>query len=100
MIAQTETIRSSNAGAVEAYAKAGIEYKQWFTAEDGRVCPFCYEMHGKIVGVRDNYFNRGDVMEVEDLPKAALVFSYEDVGYPPLHPNCRCTILPVVEEIQ
>lgn len=98
MIAQTETIRSSNAGAVEAYARAGIEYKQWFTAEDARVCPWCAEMHGKIVGVRDNYFNRGEVLEVE-ADKSSMTFSYEDVGWPPLHPNCRCTILPVVEEV-
>ena len=99
MIARTETIRSSNAGAVEAYAQAGIIQKQWFTAEDARVCPFCAEMHGKIVGVRDNYFNRGDMMEVEEAEKASMTFSYEDIGWPPLHPNCRCTILPVVEEI-
>jgi len=38
-------------------------------------------------------------MEVEEAEKASMTFSYEDVGWPPLHPNCRCTILPVVEEV-
>jgi HK97 family phage portal protein len=101
MIARTETIRSSNAGAVASYAKAGIEYKQWFTAEDGRVCGYCQEMHNKIVGVSENYWAMGDEMTVEvpDKKPITMTFSYEDVGAPPLHPNCRCTILPVVEEL-
>ena len=101
MIARTETIRSSNAGAVMSYRQAGIEYKQWFTAEDGRVCGFCQEMHNKIVGVSENYWAMGDTMNVEvpDEKPIAMTFTYEDVGEPPLHPNCRCTILPVVEEL-
>ena len=101
MIARTETIRSSNAGAVMSYRQAGIEYKQWFTAEDGRVCGYCQEMHNKIVGVSENYWAMGDEMtvEVEDQKPTTMTFSYEDIGAPPLHPNCRCTILPVVEEV-
>ena len=135
MIARTETIRSSNAGAVMSYAKAGIEEKQWYTAQDGNVCGFCAEMHGKVIGTSDTFFNRGDTMLIE-LPEqlmvqqalewlekglwvgdvlcgisdvmvavnketriATMTFTYEDVGAPPLHPNCRCTILPVVVEI-
>ena len=100
MIARTETIRSSNAGAVMSYQQAGIEYKQWFTAQDGLVCGFCQEMHNKIVGVSENYWAMGDTMTV-DVPDAkpiSMVFSYEDVGAPPLHPNCRCTILAVPPE--
>ena len=101
MIARTETIRSSNAGAVMSYHNAGIEYKQWFTAQDGLVCGFCQEMHGKIVGVSENYWAMGDTMDVEvpDEKPITMTFTYEDVGYPPLHPRCRCTILPVVEEV-
>ncbi len=101
MIARTETIRSSNAGAVMSYRQAGIEYKQWFTAQDGKVCGFCQEMHGKIVGVSENYWAMGDTMDVDvpDENPITMTFTYEDVGEPPLHPNCRCTILPVVEEI-
>ena len=101
MIARTETIRSSNAGAVMSYEKAGITEKQWFTAEDGMVCVYCAEMHGKVVGVSDNYWNLGDTMTVErqDKPPASMTLSYENVAAPPLHPNCRCTILPVVVEV-
>lgn len=100
MIARTETIRSSNAGAVMSYRQAGIEYKQWYTARDTDVCAWCRDMHEKIVGVSENYWAMGDTMTV-DVPDAepiSMTFTYEDVGEPPLHPNCRCTILPVVEE--
>ena len=101
MIAQTETIRSSNAGAVMSYQKAGIEQKQWYTAQDDKVCEFCGEMHGKIVGTAENFWNLGDVMkiDVEDKDPISMTFGYEDVHAPPLHVNCRCTILPVVDEV-
>jgi len=101
MIARTETIRSSNAGAVASYAKAGIEEKQWFTAQDGLVCVYCAEMHGKVIGTSEVFWNIGDVMTVErpDMPPVSMTFGYESVGAAPLHPNCRCTILPVVVEI-
>ena len=83
-----------------SYQSAGVEYKQWFTAEDHRVCEFCNEMHMKIVGVSENYWNIGDIMtlEVEGKDPVSMTLGYEDVFAPPLHPNCRCTILPVVEE--
>ena len=101
MIARTETIRSSNAGAVASYANAGIEEKQWYTAQDGLVCGFCAEMHGKVVGTSEVFWNIGDVMTVErqDKPPVSMTLGYENVAAPPLHPNCRCTILPVVAEI-
>ena len=84
-----------------SYKQAGIEYKQWYTAQDGLVCGFCQEMHNKIVGVSENYWALGDTMNVDvpDEKPISMTFSYEDVGEPPLHPNCRCTILPVVEEV-
>ena len=53
------------------------------------------------MGVSENYWAMGDTMNVDvpDEKPISMVFSYEDVGEPPLHPNCRCTILPVVEEV-
>lgn len=95
MIARSETIRASNAGANEAYKQAGITKKQWYTARDERVCPFCGAMHEKIVGVEGNFADMGSTLRVGD---QAMDMSYEAVGAPPLHPNCRCTILPVVED--
>ena len=128
MIARSETIRSSNAGARTSYAAAGVTKIEWFTAEDERVCPFCGAMHGKVIAIDDVFWKQGQEMVVEvpdeqavaDLvleftsvgPAAwgwsgvawreakgtvSLSFNYGDVGYPPLHPLCRCTLLPVVD---
>lgn len=98
-IARTETIRSSNAGAEVAFAGAGVDQKEWFTAEDEMVCPFCGEMHEERKSTQSSYFTVGDSMTVDvDGTQQTLKFDYEDVRYPPLHPNCRCTLLPVVED--
>lgn len=131
MIARSETIRASNAGANEAYRQAGIKKKKWFTAEDERVCPFCGKLHGKTIAVEKNFVElngtvRAQVEDEQALGHLLLEFKevapghfawsgvylelstdksvvtmtvdYEAVGYPPLHPNCRCTIVPVVED--
>lgn len=97
MIARTETIRASNKGAQSLYQEWGIEAKEWHTARDERVCPWCAEMHGTIIGTADNYFYKGDVLnlEIDGKPKL-LHLDYEDVSGPPLHTNCRCTLLPVI----
>jgi HK97 family phage portal protein len=89
MVARTETIRASNYGAKEAYRSNGITKLEWLSAGDG--CEDCLEKNGKVVGIEGNFANLGD-----ELPSGATV-TYEDVGAPPLHPHCRCTIIPVLE---
>ena len=94
-IARSETIRSSNAGAEEAFRQGGIETEEWYTAKDERVCDFCQQMHGVRIPVGGLFQAAGAVMEIDG---QRLVMDYGDVRYPPLHPECRCTILPVVIE--
>jgi len=82
MIARTETIRSSNAGCEEAWKQAGIQKKQWYAAIDGRQCPECEALH-----------------EYSKLNPVIMGGNFQaDLPYPPLHPNCRCTILAYFEE--
>ncbi len=95
MIARSETIRSSNAGAIEAYRQGGIEVKEWYATHDERLCPFCGKMHGTKIAV-GGVFAYGDSDMVVDGQR--LRMDYGDVKYPPLHPFCRCTVLPVVDE--
>jgi len=77
-IARTETIAASNQGALEAYRQSEVvEKKEWYCAIDERTCEECSAMHGEVVKLDDS-FSGG-------------------VNAPPLHPNCRCTILPVLE---
>lgn len=80
MIARTEIARADSYGALLGWAQSGVvNGKTWQTAEDDRVSKEC--THNQMVG---------------DVP---LDWDYGDgVFAPPEHPNCRCTLLPVVME--
>lgn len=71
---------------------------KWFTAQDDRVSDLCASLHGKTVGVQENFFNQGDKYKYPSGDGSATVtFDYDAVGAPPAHPRCRCTIIPVIE---
>lgn len=86
VIARTETIWAWNRGSVEGYMQSGIvRKKEWLSSLDERSCDFCSAMDGKIVDVEVEFFNKGDMFEVNG---SKLIFDYEAVGHPPLHPQC------------
>jgi len=70
-IARTEIAYSYNTAISETYQKAGISQWQWLATLGYYCCDICQENHGQV-------FDWGD-------PE------------PPEHPNCLCTIYPVVE---
>lgn len=93
-ITRTEVIRASNMGAIDAWEQSGVvTSKQWLTAMDDRVDPLCSYMNGKIVDLKGRYFKKGETLEVDD---AKTTFNYGSIKEPPLHPNCRCTLLPIL----
>ena len=72
-IARTETIAVSNEGALLGYEDSGVvEKSEFYAALDERVCPDCNALHGKVYKLADSH------------------------GVIPVHPNCRCVMLPVV----
>ena len=78
-IARTETLRAFNAGHQEMYRQSGVvEKKEWSAAAD--CCELCAAMNGTAIGLTDS-FGQTD---------------YGIVETPPLHPNCRCRIIPVL----
>ena len=88
-IARTETIRASNGAAQEAYRQSGVvSGKEWLATADDRTCEDCIDMNGKILDLNANYFTKGEDEEAD----------YADIDGPPLHPDCRCTLVPIVEE--
>jgi len=88
VIARTETIRASNQGARLGYQESGVVTEvEWLTAFDERTCPFCAYMDGKRASVDGLFFKKGATLDVEG---QRLVFGYEEISAPPLHPNCRC----------
>jgi len=100
-VAETETVRAFNYGTIEAWKKSdGVEYVRWFTAEDERVCPFCYELDGKEKPIGQPWFELGETAtgEVPDGSTQTFTFDYAPVMAPPVHPNCRCQVFPVLKE--
>ena len=100
-IAQTECALAMNKADEGAWEQTGVvEAKEWFTAEDGVVCGFCHEMNGKIIPLNDDFFEKGDKIGFTDSKgnEHIMNLDYRDMGEPPLHPNCRCVLLPVLSE--
>lgn len=93
-ITRTEVIKTSNLGAQDAFEQSGVvEAKQWLATDDDRTDEECLAMDGQIVGLEDDY----DSVVSKLLPDVAdSILGYSSVDYPPLHPNCRCVILPVL----
>lgn len=74
-IARTEVVRAENEGSLLRYAQSPfVEKVEFLTAEDERVDDSCMSLDGR-------------------------VFTLEQAnGVIPVHPNCRCTWLPILTE--
>ena len=78
-IARTETISATNQGSLEAYKQSGVvEKKEWLRGGDYE-CDIC------------------DALQAEGAIDLDASFSGGFYA-PPAHPNCICTILPVIKE--
>ncbi|MDD3410519.1 MAG: minor capsid protein [Eubacteriales bacterium] len=75
-LVRTETSYVNNQAALKSYEDAQLEEYEYLTAEDSRTCKICAGMNGK-------RFKLSEARVGENMP--------------PLHPNCRCTVVPVVE---
>lgn len=96
MIARTESIRAANSATVEAYRQSDVvEAKEWLTEMDNRTCPVCESLDGKTIDLDGNFFNEGDTVTVGE---TQVSVGGVDVPEPPLHPDCRCTTIPVIIE--
>ena len=74
---RTETSYVQNQTAAQSYRDAGCTEYEVLTAQDRRTCQYCAKQNGK------------------RYPFTAM---QAGENAPPFHPNCRCTILPVVGE--
>lgn len=72
-LVRTETMHVLNTSSIEGYKASKVKKVQFWAAEDERTCELCGKLHGKVY----------------DLEHAPVL---------PLHPNCRCTYLPVVDD--
>lgn len=75
-LVRTETMHTINQGQKESYIEAGVTQYEFLATEDDRTSTECQDLDGQI-------FNMEDAIEGEN--------------FPVIHPNCRCTILPVID---
>jgi len=72
MMVRTETMDAVNSGVKDRYKQAGVDKVEWLTALDDKTCDECEELDGK-------------------------TFSIDNTPECPAHPNCRCTLLAVID---
>lgn len=72
-LVRTETMHYLNESSLRAYMDSGVKEIQLWAAIDERTCPVCGVKHGN-------------------------KYRLKDAPVLPLHANCRCTYIPVVEE--
>lgn len=72
-VARTEMARVREEANLDIMRAQGAEKVQFIASEDERLCPVCGAHHGK-------------VYDVHDAPVL------------PLHPNCRCTLVPYIDD--
>lgn len=76
-LVRTETSYVQNQTAAKSYEDAGCTEYEVLTAQDRRTCQYCAKQNGK---------------------RYLLATMQAGENAPPFHPNCRCTVLPVVGE--
>lgn len=79
-IARTETAIADNTGNLIGWEETGlVAGKRWITAEDDKVSEIC-NTNGKmgVIGLHEHFAHGGMT--------------------PPAHPNCRCTVVPVLAD--
>lgn len=89
-IARTESLKASNKTAEEVYFQNGYSQVRWFT--NPGACDFCAPMSGRVKTIGTNFINIGDV--ITDANDNKMRIEYDDIGTPPLHPNCTCSLVP------
>jgi hypothetical protein len=71
--------------------------KTWLLAPDP--CEFCEAASKafgqKSIGLNEPFYKQGDVLTGAD--GGSMMLDFEDVGGPPLHPNCRCSMQPAFD---
>jgi hypothetical protein len=101
MLARTGTVWAINEGALQRYVTAGVTVTEWLATSDDVTCPFCLTMNNKVVSVDQPYWPAGDTLRVERHDgKVVQLKIPNDVNHPPLHPRCRCTLIPVIRQVR
>lgn len=92
-IARTEASRALNMGQRTAWKEMGVERMRWLVAPNP--CEFCAAMRDKTSQhIDEPFLTVGQTMQGSK--GGTMVADYATVREPPLHPNCKCTLVPIV----
>jgi HK97 family phage portal protein len=94
-IARTETMHEANSAAVDAYIQSGFVIAKEYYAAGPDPCQFCEALNGSIVPNSDAFVSKGQ--SITGVDGGTLLIDYEDIQAAGLHPNCMCTVLPVIQ---
>lgn len=92
-VARSETVNAHSTATLRNYRRAGVDvvsHGEWRDAGDSNVCAFCRALSGAELALDE--MEDATVSWREESDHSAQTFRL----LPPAHPNCRCTILPVI----
>jgi HK97 family phage portal protein len=100
VVARTETARAFVEGERLGWEESGVvRGKQWQLAAGA--CAFCQQTAvkgtAKVFGLNEPFWKNGDTISAGG---GTYSVRYGDVQGAPLHPNCRCDILPVLGDTE
>jgi HK97 family phage portal protein len=98
MIARTESARAYVQGQQEAWKQSGVVTgKKWLLAPDA--CEFCRAAarmyNDQPVPLNQPFFRQGETLT--GVSGGKMLLDYDNVDGPPLHPNDRCDVVPVLD---
>lgn len=97
LIAQWLCVNGRNMGIFRVSLNGGNRLFKWVAQPDA--CGVCRGLHGKVIDFSrgELFAQKGDILRVTD-PDTGKTHEhkvFEDLLHPPVHPRCRCEIVPV-----
>jgi len=95
-LARTETINAYTKSTIDRYRESGVSavtQAEFSDADDARVCPICEQLDGRVTPMTEIETATFSFEPGESEPDS---LAGEYAVRPPTHPNCRCTLLPVI----
>ncbi len=93
LIARSATIWNFNQGAKQLYKDEGVAVMEWIVTVDDVLCEFCEPFDGRQIEISESFVPGGERVPGNEGGSLTPALAVE---HPPLHPNCRCAIVPVV----
>lgn len=93
LMARTLTNWAYNEGATGVYQDSGVQMGEWVATLDEVTGEWDASLNGTLVRLGETFVAAGDTFRGSD---GSVQTAGIDVTHPPLHPNCRCTIVPVL----